>query len=72
MVGDPLLCAKLPYNGLNLGKVVMVHSGEQVVLNVVVDAAIDPTSDGAATARGGCNLFVQEVLLFGVLLLHCV
>ena len=70
MVGDPLLRAELPHYGLDFGKVVVVHAREEVVLNVVVDAAIDPPGDGTAAAGGGRHLLVQEVLPFGVPLLH--
>ena len=47
---------------------VVVHAGEQVVLDVVVDAAVDPASDLAPTARRGRDLLVEEVLHLGILL----
>ena len=37
VVGDALLGAELPCDGLHLGKVVVVHAGEQVVLDVIVE-----------------------------------
>ena len=49
-VGDALLCAELPHDGLDLGEVVVVHAGEQMVLNVVIDATVDPACDGAPAA----------------------
>ena len=71
-VGDALLGAELPHDGLNLGEVVVVHAGEQMVLNVVIDAAVDPACDGTPTAGRGCDLLVQEVLFLGIPLLNCV
>ena len=71
-VGDASLRTELPHNGLNLREVVVVHAREQVVLNVVVDASVDPASDWASTAGCGRHLLVQEALLLGILFLHSV
>ena len=49
-VWNALLGAELPHNGLHLGKVVVVHAGEQVVFDVVVDAAVDPACHSTPTA----------------------
>ena len=49
-VRDTLLGAELSNDRLHLWKVVVVHAGEQVVLDVVVDAAVDPAADRTPTA----------------------
>ena len=71
-IGDALLGAELPHDGLNGGKVVVVHAGEEVVLDVVVDAAVDPPRDPAPAAGRGGDLLVEEVLFAGIPLLHCI
>ena len=71
-IGDALLGAKLPHDRLNCRKVVVVHAGEEMVLDVVVDAAVDPPRDPAPTAGRGGDLLVEEVLFAGIPLLHCV
>ena len=71
-IGDALLGAELPHDGLNGGKVVVVHAGEEMVLDVVVDAAVDPPRDPAPAAGRGGDLLVEEVLFAGIPLLHCI
>ena len=69
-VGDASLGTELPHDRLHLWEVVVVHAREQVVLNVVVDAAVDPAGDRASTAGRGCDLLVEEVLHLGIPFLH--
>ena len=42
LVRDALLGAKFPHYWLNLGQVEVVHAWKEVVLDVVIDASVEP------------------------------
>ena len=69
VVRDALLGAELPYDRSQFGKVHMVDAREEVVLDVVVDAALDEARDLSPAARCGGDGLVEEVLALGILLL---
>ena len=59
-IWDTLLDAKLLDNGLHFGKVDMVYTGEQVVLNVVIKTTVEPAQEFATTGAGGGNVSVEK------------
>ena len=59
-VGNALLGAVLPYDGSHLRIVDMVYSWKQVVLDVVVEATIEPAEQQSTRAGSARYVSVQE------------
>ena len=70
VVGDALFSAELHDDWPQLGEVHVVDAWEEVVFNVVVDAALYEARELSPAARCGGNGLVQEAPLpLGILLL---